>query len=472
MAKKNRILRLKKISSALYKKVTGFVDRRPIQSFFFLLVLMFALIIAGNLLRRPAPQAEKTQIVRKVAVYHIGSAPTVNLQGQVEKAGVIQITALTPGVVQNIYAFEGSQVAKGSWLVALASNYQGGNALSISRQLAEKQNELIEVNYPLQKDLIGKQRDLANNTQNNFDELRSITDKSISETQSLISLNDEIITTLNDQIDNLGDSDSSLPLKQLKSQFLSANLQLNNSLRQAQYQVDTDNPPTRLAQNQKDIALKQLEIQEKSLDLNREISKLQVSLAQVAEASMFPSAPFAATVERIWVRAGEAVNPGTELVTLSAVVDPPLTVNVYLTKEMADTISRVEPSTIHLGSKSINLLPRYVSREAVQGDLYAVVFDLPQEDYGNVTDKGFVTVQIPVGYAQTSASIPYIPLDAVYQTQEESFIYLAKDGKAEAVKVTLGSVTGRFVQVESGLGSGDTIILDRNVVAGEPVVAE
>jgi multidrug efflux pump subunit AcrA (membrane-fusion protein) len=467
----------KKGSYKVYREAVTIIDRRPILSFFSLLSLLFALIIISDILRRPAPVVKKPVSAKAVQVYNIGQAPKVTLQGQVEKSGVIQITSLVGGVVQNIYVTEGSQVNRGSWLLSLSSNYQGGNAATLSRQLAEAQNKNIEDSYPLQKELIGKQRDLANSVQDNASQLRDIASQSVDDTNNLISLNNDIISSLDSNINNLEASSSAnadliLSIKELKSQFLSANLQLNNALRNTQYQADDNKPPAEMARLQKDITLSQLDIQEKALDLGREVSKLQLQLAQVNEATMFPSAPFSATVERIFVRVGQAVGPGTPLFTLSAKVDPPLTVNVYTTKDITDRISRIEPCIVNIGNKSLSLYPSYVSREAVQGNLYSIIFDLPQEDYPNVTDKGYVSVQVPVGYANTSAVMPYVPLDAIFQTQEDSFVYVVDNDVAKTRHITLGNVYGQFVQLTSGINAGDLIILDRSVVDGEKVKAE
>ena len=44
--------------------------------------------------------------------------------------------------------------------------------------------------------------------------------------------------------------------------------------------------------------------------------------------------------------------------------------------------------------------------------------------------------------------IPFVPLDAVVQTQEKAFVYVV-DSKnvARAKKVTLGNIQGRYVEI-------------------------
>jgi hypothetical protein len=65
--------------------------------------------------------------------------------------------------------------------------------------------------------------------------------------------------------------------------------------------------------------------------------------------------------------------------------------------------------------------------------------------------------------------MPFIPIDSVYQTEDSSYVFVVQNKKAVSKKIKLGAVTGRFVQVESGLTSGNNIILERNIVTGDQV---
>jgi len=465
--------------SFYYKKIISLIDSRPLSSFIFLLSVTLALIIVSNLLRKPKITAENNaQPVKTVDLYHIGSTPKANFQAQIEKSGVVTITSLIGGVVQQINAYEGSRVSKGQTLIWLSSNYQGGNTFSLQRQIAEKQYDNADDTFDSQKDLIGKQRDLANKNRDNTEELRKISDQSKSDTQAIIDLNNSQLEPVNAQLDSLQqitnptDDQKKLiaSLAQSKTQLLSANLQLNTSLRNLDYQNNTDNPPTKLADLQKDIALKQLDIQEKSLTLNREISRLQLQLSRVNEALMYPAAPIDGVVQRVFLKVGQAVSPGTPLMIISGPSDQdPINAIVYVPREIAQNISRIDNSTLHIAGGTYESLPFFVSQDAVQGGLYAIYYSVPENYNHVVTDKSYIEIEIPVGYADTNAAIPFIPIDSVYQTETSSYVFLAKKNKAEARQVKLGNVFGRFVEVQSGLSSGDQLILDRNIIAGDSI---
>jgi multidrug efflux pump subunit AcrA (membrane-fusion protein) len=465
----------KAIFVSSYHWIANVINNAPLRTFFVLLGLLFLCIVAGNYVRKPTPEIKTTIPAKEVRAYRIGTAPTVTMQAQIDKSGVVTITSLTNGVVGTIYANEGHIARAGSWLIGLTTTYQGGNTYSISRQMAEKQNKLTEDTYPMQRELIGKQRDLANKNETNAEKLREITNASIGETQSSIDLNTDIINTLDSNLADLIASTSAnqsliLGTKQLKSQFLGANNQLKNAIRQSQYQADSANPPASLATLSRDVALKQLEIQEKTLDLNREISKLQLTLARISEGLMYPSAPFEGVVERVFVRPGQAVNPGTPLVVLSGSKTKNATATVFAPAAIAKNISQIEKTKLHIGKKIIEQYPTFVSNEATNGTLYSIVFSLPEEAYEGITDKGFVTAELPVGYADTGSSIPFVPIDSVYQTRESAYVFIAKDGAVKNAPVTLGDVYGRYVRVLSGIKTGDSVILDRSVIDGESVI--
>lgn len=442
--------------------------KRPFTSLFSLLALLVVFIIISNFLSKPKETVVTEQLEpKKVQIYTIGSAPRITVQAQVEKSGVVTITALSPGVVQRINVEPGSDVYRGNTLISMSTTYQGGNAPALQLQLAGQQLQNANDTYDSQKDLIQKQRDLANKGDENTDQLRDITKDSIDETQAVIDLNNTILETINANIDAGTNVDTN---RQLKSQYLSANNQLKAALRNAQYQAPSDKPPAELSNIQKDIALKQLDLQEKALTLSREVARLQYQIAAVQAQAMAPSAPFNARVQRVHVKIGEAVNPGDALVTLSqAIEDDPIVAIAYVPREVAQKVNYYEPSTLTLGTVSYDAYPTYITRDAIKGTLYGVYFAIPDNYHSFVADNGYINVQIPVGMAQTSAAVPFIPIDSVYQTQDSSYIFIAKKGRAESRVVKLGPVIGSYVEVESGIDPGDVIILDRNIVSGQRV---
>jgi HlyD family secretion protein len=448
-----------------YKTVRAYIRQYPLRSMFGVFFLLLVLLLAGKLLQKAPADKQKVEVVKSVRVYNIGESPKATFQAKIEKTGVVKIIAQSGGIVQNVSVQEGQKVDRGQQLISLASNYQGGNAGALQRQIAQTQYQNVLDTYGQQKDLLQKQRDVANSTNENNQKLRDISGKSNDETKSLISSNQTLLDVLNAALS--ADPTNATISGQVNTLQGAVN-QLKASQRSLEYQASGDNPPAKLGNLQKDITQEQLDVQEKALAVNRELSRLQLSLAYVNEATMYPASPFEGIVQRVYVHPGEFVSPGTLLAVIAS-PDVKTTVVLTIPRQIAAIISTGDPSELLIGSKKIVLTPYYVSSEATDGTLYSVFYDVPSEEQISVADGEYISVNVPVGTTQTSAAAPFVPIDAVYQTQENAFVLVTKNGKAETKIVKLGEVFGDYVEVVSGLTSGDRVILDRNVVAGDRV---
>lgn len=463
-------------SSRAWARIKKFMIRFPVWTLVIILALLLVFIAVGNAIRKPKIEKADTTVKPKIVeLYSIGEAPKLRAQAKVEKSGVIKIVAQTSGIVQQIRFKEGQPVARGATLTNISSNYQGGNVSTVQRQIAEKQYFNAKDTLDTQKDVIGKQRALADKTDENSDKLRDISKQSISETQSLLDLNNSIIATIDTNLNqytatNSGSvNDSAIQaLKLQKVQLQSTTNSLNSSLRSLNYTTGDDNAPAGIANITRELTQKQLDLQEKTVELNVEVSHLQYNSALINESLSYPAAPCAGIIEKVHVKFGQNVTPGTVLFTLSTNEKSAMAV-ALVSKDVALNVSKIEPSIIHSGGKTLSLLPSYVSAEATDGTLYSVYYALPEEYLSEYGQDSYLEVEIPVGYSSTNSTDPFVPLDAVHQTQDESIIYVMQKGKAQAKQVQLGQVFGQSVEVISGLGPADQVILTRDILDDEPV---
>jgi len=190
----------------------------------------------------------------------------------------------------------------------------------------------------------------------------------------------------------------------------------------------------------------------------------------VNESLLYPSAPCPGVIERVYVHVGQSVNPGTVLAVVRGDMNTATAV-VSVPSAIAETISRIEPSTLTIADKKVTLLPHSISQEPTEGTLNSVLFSIPESLSASLAEGSYVSVEVPVG-SKTTAQQKFIPLDAVYQTQDTSSVFVAENNKAKSKTVSLGSVYGQYVQVLSGLQAGETIIVNRNVVDGDVVQAQ
>lgn len=455
-----------------YKKTVVFAEKKPFTSFFVALGILFAIILLGStLFRVSAPKIESRTQPKSVEVYRVGGEARINVEGKVEKGGVITIVAQTPGVVSSINTTEGVSVNKGTTLLSLSSNYSGGNAAGLQRQLAGLSYQNTKDTYDTQKEIIAKQREIASTQSDNSENLRQITQVSINDTRDLLNLNHDILDQVKSNIDVLKNSNADpsdiLTLQQVQSQIQAGVNQLSSSLRASEYQVNEDKPVVNLENIGREITLKQLDLQEKALKMSLDAAGISLKLAQVQEANMYPAAPFSGVVQRIHVKIGQNVNPGTPLVSFSCSVGDVI-VDAKVSKEIAQKISKITPSTISVNGKRIESVPYYVSTEATDGQLYSVLFTIDEKYRSLFTDESYVAVNLPIGQ-KIESPVPFIPIDGVFQTQEESYVFVVANGKAKSKKIKLGEVTGGYVNVIEGLNRNDQIILTRTVIDGDEV---
>lgn len=445
------------------------MQKRPFSSFFIALAALLVIIIAGNLLNKPKITKPSTNTAKQVRIYAIGEAPKVTVQGKIIKSGVVKISAQSSGIVQNIAVKEGDSVPAGATILSLSSNYQGGNAPALQAQIAQQQYQNVVDTYGEQTDNINKQKDIARNNAENAIDLQNLNATAATASASLINYNQGILNGLVQTLTTLQPSDPAYQQTQSAiTQLSAAQNQLTQSQSQIAYQGDANNPPAKIASTQKDLTLQQLDIQQKALDLNKSISQLQAQLAEVSAANMSPASPFAGTVERVYVNIGQSVSQGT---LLAAIVSPNVhsTVEVDVPQNIAQNISRLEASNLSIGTHIYSVRPTFVSTEATTGSLYSILYTIPQDDNTLVTDGSYIKVEIPVGAPSTGAAVPFIPLDAVYQSQDASYLLVDTNGTAQVRQVTLGQIYGSYVEITNGLKSGDQVILDRNVVSGDKV---
>ncbi len=455
-----------------YDSAIVFARKKPFTAFFIALgVLLLVIILGSTIFSVKSPKVESRTEPKSVDVLSLYKSPRISVQGEVKKGGVIKIVAQTPGIVNSINATEGTQVTKGTILINLASNYSGANAFTLQRQLAGASYQNAKDSFDTQKDLITKQREVANLQSDNSEELRSITQVSINDTRDLLNLNTNILDAVKSNIqslqDNNGDPQQILSLQQLLSQIQGGTNQLSGALRANEYQVNLKNPPVGLEGISKDITLRQLDLQEKALKFGLESASIQLKLAQVQESTMYPASPFDSTIQKVHVKVGDNVNPGAPLITLAG-GEGDVVIDARVPKEAAEKVSKLEKAIIEVNGKRIELIPSHVSSEATEGQLYSVIFTLPSEYKKFFTDKGYVTVSLPIGES-VGTTIPFIPVDSVFQTQDEAFVFVVENNKARAKKVKLGPVTGSYVTVEQGLSAKDLVILNRTVIEGDEV---
>ncbi|MCA9369165.1 hypothetical protein KC721_02620 [Candidatus Woesebacteria bacterium] len=466
-----KLLQLRITIQGKLRSFETYLKKNPLLSLFVILVLLLGVIALNSYLRRPVVEDELVRTPKSVSLFSVGDAPRIVVSASVTQSDVLTVYAQAGGVVRQIHVAPGEQVWAYKTLVSLSSNYYGGNALTIQRRLAELQNEQMQDTYQLQKDSIASQREQAHLREESAEDQREIAEKSINETRDLLELNEILLSGIDVALASATQSAEISALQSQKAQLLSGISQIKQGLRQSEYAANDDSAQAKLSEEQKVATLRQLDIQEKALDMNKEMTELQLKLARVQEATMYPASPFAGVVERVFVQPGDLVNPGAPLVTLKT-EQGSTTLVARVSRNIAENVSHIQPTLLQHQGEVLELYPSHVSSVPTDGGLYSIQYVLDAEAAKTVSDGAYVSLSVPLGSEDTNSVLPYVPLEAVYQSEKESTLHILRDGRVMSQKVELGLVQGRFVAVTSPLADGTQIILDRDVIEGQEVVAE
>lgn len=471
-----------------YHSGVRFIKKYPLRSFFLSLILLLAVLSIGRLLSKTPDTITPQNQIKNITVFRSTGFPKASFQAKIEKTGIIKIVAQTSGVVQDIPVKNGQQISKGQNVISLATNYNGGNAQSVQSAIAQKQYQNTLDSFGTQVGAIEKQREIANTTADNAQELRDIAEDTANDTRDQINDLSSKINAIETQIQSIqtniinqtapvptGLAPTQEKLAQLESQKtqLTATInQLRSAQRNTEYQANEDKPPAELSRLQKELTNSQLDIQKKSLETGKEVARLQSALAYISASVMYPVSPFDGTIEKIHVKIGQVVNPGTILATITS-TDVTTTATALVPQAVAQQIAIDEKSEIIINNKKIPATPTHISTQATDGQLYSVYFDITGVEQNYISDGDYVTVNIPLGEIKEISTKPptdpLIPVDAIYLTQEKAQLLIVKNGKAEARTVTLGNVYGSYVEVFTGISDTDLVIMDRNVISGDKV---
>lgn len=446
--------------------------KNPFKSLGLILLALFAIIVLNSYLRTPDVTEELALQPIPVQTYSIGETPRITVSGTVNSSNVITVVAQSSGVVRTRHVSPGQKVYRGQQLISLSTDYYGNNISYLQSQLAQQQYDTTVENYDAQKETVALQRELAEKQADNSEELRKITEQSISETEELLELNESILSDINTDLETATESATISQLNSQKTQILSVVNQIKSGLRQTKYQADSDSAVQQLSTVSKDLTLKQLEIQERSLELSLAAAEIQLKIARAQAALMNPGSPVSGIVEDILVNEYQFVSPGTPLAVIST-TNQTTEVIAYVSADLAKSVSLGEPSILISGNTRLEVYPHHVSTTATRGSLHSVTFIIPVTEEKNLTNQSVISMSLPIAAADTNAVIPFLPLESIHQSELESTVYVvSEDNTVTSKRVELGTVSGRFISILNGLESGDRVILDRSVTEGQLVSLE
>jgi RND family efflux transporter MFP subunit len=166
-------------------------------------------------------------------------------------------------------------------------------------------------------------------------------------------------------------------------------------------------------------------------------------------------APYAGVVTQRHVRVGEAVAPGTPLMS-GASLDA-LRVVVEVPQSVVDQVRRLRKAAVYTDGRRIEAarLTLFPSAQP-ETNTFRARIDLPKGVEG-LAPGMFVKVGLVTGEAERLL----VPLSAVVERSEMRAVYVVGAGERVALRqVRLGRVRGDDVEILAGLATGERIALD------------
>ena len=173
------------------------------------------------------------------------------------------------------------------------------------------------------------------------------------------------------------------------------------------------------------------------------------------------SAPIGGTVVRRGVTLGETVSAGDAgSQTLFTIADDSVVwadIGVYKqdlsrVKKQAVVVIRSDDGSILAESNVAFILP--IINETSRTATARVILQNPD---GNLRPGQFVTADISVGQSQP---VLRVPLSAVQTVENKASVFVPIEGGFEPRSVTLGTESGGYVEIRSGLRAGDSFVSD------------
>jgi len=195
---------------------------------------------------------------------------------------------------------------------------------------------------------------------------------------------------------------------------------------------------------------------------NRDAAQAQLTAARAALGAATEGvaytevrAPYAGIVTKRLVQVGEAVQPGTPL--MSGVSLQYLRVNLELPQSVVEKVRAIRKAAIYVDGKRVEATSFTVFPEA---DVTTHTFHARANLPANATDLHpgmFVKVGMVVG----DATRLLIPTSALVTRSEVTAVYvLTKPGSVTLRQVRIGPAFGDRVEVLAGLSVGDQVVLD------------
>lgn len=456
---------------AFFASLALFIKKNLKRLLALIAILFVVVLIVAQFTKKPVEvtQVQPPKPLKVETMTVNGETAGIQTSGTIQNLGSVTLVAQTAGPVRTISGVEGKQVGRGVALVSQETGYGTGNAAAVGVQIAQKSLEMAQNSYKNTQDSVAKTRQIADESRTNTEELRKISEQSISDTENLLKTTQQVADKIQADIAANTDPNIIQGLRQQLIQYQSIIAGNNSALRNLQYSTNTDKSPTKLSDYSKDSVYIATQMQLDAARIGAEISELSLKSSRIMASLNTVRTPFAGSVERIYVTKGQYLSPGTPVAKISGKTQ--LSLIIPVSGFSASQIPDNGLISVVIGTQTLQVPITHVPTTPTSGQLYEVLAVIPETYKEDVYEGQSVSVTLPTIARRTGADMNNhrVPLESVFVTNLERYVFLYKDGKAVRQVVETGDVFGDQIEIKSGLSDGDQLILDRRVIDGQKV---
>jgi len=178
----------------------------------------------------------------------------------------------------------------------------------------------------------------------------------------------------------------------------------------------------------------------------------------------FITTPLNGTVTQKLVSLGDSVSFGQTIATVSQLGN--LKIQFFVDKEELSYFKIGDMVTI---KENNNVIAGKISKISPQADEATKRFmiEAVPSDNKNLLIGSVATVEFNINYRPANTDGLILPLSSITTGQNESYIFIVKDNKAQKAPITVSRVFGEMAEIKTTLQEDDQIIIDGNKLLKE-----
>lgn len=490
-------------------------SRNFIKKYFRIIILSLLLftttgILIFSHLSGTVPPIIPTPISSEERIFEVETIEAGNIDSytstlaKAENKTSITIKALSPGVITSLDVEEGDTVKNGDKIAETQGNYSGEDSIDIQIELAEKQLEKAQENKNSLKNQYNDQKDLADETHDDYLALLEInrnkvdgleeqikaTEELKNNVEELIEEYEEFEDEIEDYYDDLEDEseESGNPqdydfqeeqarlqnqaalnnLKSASTQYDTTLLNLHDQLELLEYQTSSNYPRTAIAEINRDLMLEQLRLQQEIAVIDVETAELNLELTTLQKDLSTLRSPISGRVEKVLVNEGEAISPGQEIAIISGKVS--LELRALVTADLVTRIDARQDAVVEINGEFYSANIDSISTIPVENGFFEILLDPESKLEKLLVPGNSLKVQLQLKVENTDEeNIIYIPIDTIFKTNTSEYVLVFNNNTAQQRNIISGQVIGNQVQVLEGLVEGDIVIKDRRIIPNQRI---